>query len=184
MPHVHHPEGDGREDEPEAVDENRTECEGDGKRDHVERADVRRDPRQADPEDDRTGEDVHHLPDPHLAHAHEHLGVLGLRQREVELPVAHLVDQARHVRLDRGSDEPAHHDLDPEHAQELGLRPPVQLFGVRVDERQHDEPGHERDRHLEERDEEVDAVLELVQDAELEVEPARLCSAFIQPTAE
>ena len=67
-----------------------------------------------------------------------------------------------------GADEPAHQDLDAEHAEQLGLRPAVQLLRVRVHEREHDEPGHERDRRLEERDEEVDAVLQLVQHAELE----------------
>src|SRR6185436_4760009 len=59
-----------------------------------------------------------------------------------------------------------------EHAEKLRLRPPVQLLRVRVDEREHHEPRHECDRRLQERHEEVHAVLELVEHAELEEEPA------------
>ena len=53
----------------------------------------------------------------------------------------------------------------------LGLVPPVELLRVRVDEREHHEPGADLDQGLEELHEEVDAVLQLVHHADLEVEP-------------
>ena len=148
------------------------------------RAERGRDAREPDAEDDQPRHDVHRLPDPYLAHAHEDLRVLGLRQREVELPVANVLDEPRHVRLDVHLDRAAHEDLHAEDAEELRLRPSVQLVRVRVDEREHDEAGHQRDRRLHERDEEVHAVLQLVQDSELQEEPADADRVHQPPTAE
>ena len=54
----------------------------------------------------------------------------------------------------------------PSTAEELGLRPAVELRRVRVDEREHDEAGHQRDGDWRELDEEVHPVLELVQHAD------------------
>ena len=58
----------------------------------------------------------------HLANADEHLRVDGLRQRVVELPVADLLHQPHHVRLDEGADDAAHEDLDAEQREQLRLR--------------------------------------------------------------
>ena len=50
-------------------------------------------------------------------------------------------------------------------------RPAVQLLGVAEYQRQHDEPGAEGDRRLEQLDEEVHPILQLVHQADPEVQP-------------
>ena len=55
---------------------------------------------------------------------------------------------------------------------------------MRVDERQYDETDDERDRRLEELNDEVHPVLELVQHPDLEEEPAQAKRAHYPPTAE
>ena len=91
----------GREDEPEAVEKHGAERERHRERERVEHAHAAAETRERDADDHRADRDVHRLPELHLAHAHEHLRVHGLRQRVVELPVLHLLDQPHHVRLDR-----------------------------------------------------------------------------------
>src|SRR5205807_2506153 len=88
-----------------------------------------------------------------------------------------------HVRLDEGVDDAAEEDLHAEQREQLGLRPAVEPGRVRVDEREHDEPGADLDQRLEELDEEVDAVLQLVEDADLEEQPAD-AKGVHPPTAE
>src|SRR5439155_7117947 len=84
---------------------------------------------------------------------------------------------------DKGVDDAAEQDLHAEQREELRLGPAVELRRVRVDEREDDEPGADLDQRLQELDEEVDAVLELVQHPDLEVEPAD-ANGVHPPTAE
>ena len=81
-------------------------------------------------------------------------------------------------------DHAAHEDLDAEHGEQLGLRPAVELGRVRVDEREHDEPGREREQRLEQLQREVDAVLQVVHHPDPEVEQRHAERASRQfPTA-
>src|SRR4030095_5571341 len=116
-----------RDDEPEAVDEHGADQQGDAERGGIAQPDLGGDARQPDTENDQSGEDVDDLPDAYFADAHEHLCVLRLREGEVELPLSNVLDEPGHVRLDRGLDETSHENLDAEEAEQLGLRPAVQL---------------------------------------------------------
>ena len=177
------PERAGRDEEPEAVDRQRADQEHRREQRRVADADAPFEPADAVREHERSRDDVHRPPDPHLAHADEELRVLRLRQCEVELAVAYLFHQALHVRLDAHLDQAAEQDLDPHHDLQLRLAPPVQLVRVRVDELQHDERRPDSDNGLEQLDEEVRAVLQLGQRPELEVQP-REAERSQFPTAE
>jgi len=56
--------------------------------------------------------DVDGLPDLYFANAHEHLGVHGLGQGVIELPLHDVLGQPHHVRLDKAANHAAHQDLD------------------------------------------------------------------------
>ena len=183
-PHVHDPEGEGREAEQEAVDQRGAGGEHDREQERIRDPDLGFQARDAVADHGSARHDVDGLPDPDVADAHEHLRVLGLRQREVQLPVAHFLHQALHVRLDGHADHPAEHDLDAHHHQDFRLAPAVQLRRLRVDERKHDERRADRDSRLQQLDEEVRAVLQLVHRADPEVEPGEAEGAHQLPTEE
>ena len=183
MPHVHDPEGERGEQHPEAVEKDGAEGERDGEREDVERSEIAAEANHRDDDHARSGEDVHGLPDLHLADADEHLRVDRLRQRVVELPVANLLGETHHVRLDDGADDAAHDDLDAEHHEQLVLRPAVELRRVRVDEREDDEPGDEREQRLEHLEREVHAVLEVVHHPHAQVQQRDAQRRHQLPTA-
>src|SRR6266508_1470339 len=69
------------------------------------------DPVDADTDHGRARDYLGELPQAQRPQRDQDLRVLRLRQREVELAVAHLVDELLHVRLDRRVDDPAEQDL-------------------------------------------------------------------------
>jgi hypothetical protein len=119
LPDVDDPEGERGDHEPEAVDRDRPDREHREEEQHIARRDGVRETGDPVGEHRSAGEHVDSPPDPHVADADEYLRVLGLRQREVELAVAHLLHQPLHVRLDRRLDHAAEQDLDAHHDQEL-----------------------------------------------------------------
>ena len=87
-------------------------------------------------------DDVHGLPDADLAHADEHLRVLRLRQRVVELPFAALPRSG--ASCSAGSHAwmtPPIRIWTPSTQSSSGWVQPFSSVGVRVDEREHDETG-------------------------------------------
>ena len=94
----------GREHEPEAVDHHRAEDERDRERERVETPRSPPSRMSATRDDDRPETMSTACQTCDLADADEHLRVDGLRQRVVELPLADLVDQPHHVRLDERPD--------------------------------------------------------------------------------
>jgi hypothetical protein len=182
-PRVHDPERTGREHDPEAVDEKRAEREQRDERDRVTDADVHVDPGEPDRDDGRSAHDLREVPELEGPQRDDHLCVLGLRQCEVELAVANLVGQLLHVRLDQHVHDSSEQDLDSEHHHQLRVGPAVQRRCVRIDERENDEADRDREPGLEDRHEEICAVLKLVQRAQPQVGVRELERPHQCPTA-
>ena len=137
-----------------------------------------------DHQDDDPEDDVDEVPDPDLADADEHLAVVGLREHVVERPLPDVVDQALHVRLDERPDDPADQREHAHDREQLGVGPAVEVLDLVEDEREHDEPGRERDQRLHQLDRQVGAVLELVEGAHTGERPEQPERAHQPPTAE
>ena len=146
MLHPDEPERARRHDQPEAVDEEGADRERAREGHRVQRADRAADARQPENEKDESRDHLDDLPDAYLADADEDLRVLGLGQRVVECPLLHIFQEPLHVRLDEGVNEAAEQDLHTDQGEELRLRPTVQFGCVRVDEREHHEPGADLDQ--------------------------------------
>ena len=80
-------------------------------------------------------------------------------------------------------DDPSEEDLDAQHAEELRLRPPVQLARVGVNETQNDERNADGEERLKRCDEEVRPVLQLVHRADAEEDPSNAERTHQFPTA-
>ncbi len=80
-------------------------------------------------------------------------------------------------------DDAAEEDLHPDDHEQLRLRPAVQRGRVRVHEREDDQADRDREQRLEDGDEEVRAVLHLVEHAEPQVHEGELDGAHQLPTA-
>src|SRR5439155_7947151 len=177
------PERADRQDQPEAIHEHGSDPQREHENERVDNPDRALHAAEADNEQDEARDHLDDLPDPHLPDAHQDLRVLGLGQQVVERSLLHVLHEHFHVRLDEGVDEAAEQDLHSEQGEQLRFRPAVELVRVRVHEREHHEPGPDLDQRLEELHEEVDAVLQLVHDADLEIQPGD-AERVHAPTAE
>ena len=183
MLHADDPERADRQDQPEAIHEHASDAEGEGEGERIDGSDRALHSVESDDQQDEAGDHLDDLPDPHLTNTDEDLRILRLRERIVERPLLHVLHQQLHVRLDERVDETAEQDPYAEQREQFRLLPAVELRRVRVHEREHHEPGPDLDQRLEELHEEVDAVLQLVEHPDLEVEPAH-AKRVHAPTAE